>query len=240
MWCVPLSDVGSTPESRSGYIAADPALRQWAQHQHPLPRVGSRRGVCRAPRRLVVFPLGEGLDERRAHPADRDDGTACGAVSRGAALAWRDVEKSYLVGGKFDAGPMAWLRGASITVRIVLGSQQGRGMFVLQTRAARAVGPPAKRHADVPTPAGRRTAMIWTQRLKRVFHIDIETCTACGGALRVTACIGDPAVIGKILTHLDATTAEANALRRPLCRAPPNAAASIDMLHSTSARPATE
>jgi hypothetical protein len=39
---------------------------------------------------------------------------------------------------------------------------------------------------------------LWAQRLKRVFGIDIETCPACGGALRVIACIEDPAVIKKI------------------------------------------
>jgi hypothetical protein len=39
---------------------------------------------------------------------------------------------------------------------------------------------------------------IKAQRLKRVFGIDIETCPACGGALRIIACIEDPAVINKI------------------------------------------
>ena len=40
--------------------------------------------------------------------------------------------------------------------------------------------------------------VTWAQRLKRVFGIDIETCSACGGALRIIACIQDPAVIKKI------------------------------------------
>jgi hypothetical protein len=73
------------------------------------------------------------------------------------------------------------------------------------------------------TPAERRAAMTWAQRLKRVFGIDIETCPACGGAMRIMACIEDPDVIEKILTHLDAKTAELEAPRRPLCRAPPQA-----------------
>jgi hypothetical protein len=38
--------------------------------------------------------------------------------------------------------------------------------------------------------------------LKRVFNIDIETCRVCGGAVKVLACIEDPVVIEKILTHL--------------------------------------
>ena len=50
--------------------------------------------------------------------------------------------------------------------------------------------------------------MSWVQRLKRVFGIGIETGLACGGAVRIIACIEDPDVIEKILTHLDAKGAE--------------------------------
>ena len=32
-------------------------------------------------------------------------------------------------------------------------------------------------------PARRRTSMTWSQRLKRVFGIDIETCAVCGGGV---------------------------------------------------------
>ena len=42
------------------------------------------------------------------------------------------------------------------------------------------------------TPAARRSAMIWAQRLKRVFRIDVETCQACGGAMKIIASIEDP------------------------------------------------
>ena len=71
------------------------------------------------------------------------------------------------------------------------------------------------------TPAERRASMTWAQRLKRVFNIDIETCRACGGAVRVIACIEDPVVIKKILDHLKhkAETSESRAL--PESRAPP-------------------
>ena len=44
--------------------------------------------------------------------------------------------------------------------------------------------------------------MSWIQRLKRVFAIDIETCSECGGKLRVIACIEDPPLIAKILGHV--------------------------------------
>jgi hypothetical protein len=82
------------------------------------------------------------------------------------------------------------------------------------------------RTADVAqdtTPAERRAAMTWAQRLKRVFNIDIETCNSCGGAVKIIACIEDPVVIEKILTHLDNKAAGGAARRLPPCRAPPQA-----------------
>ena len=45
--------------------------------------------------------------------------------------------------------------------------------------------------------------MSWARRLKRVFQIDIETCECCGGAMKIIASIEDPAVIEKILMHLE-------------------------------------
>jgi hypothetical protein len=42
----------------------------------------------------------------------------------------------------------------------------------------------------------------WAQLLKRVFNIDIETCTRCGGKVKIIAAIEDPTVIKKILDHL--------------------------------------
>ncbi len=74
-----------------------------------------------------------------------------------------------------------------------------------------------------PTPAERRASMTWAQRLKRVFSIDIETCSACGGAVKVIACIEDPVVIDKILTHLNEKAAAAGIGLLPQVRAPPQA-----------------
>jgi hypothetical protein len=51
-------------------------------------------------------------------------------------------------------------------------------------------------------PADRQRCLIWAQRLKRVFAIDIEVCRRCGGKLRVIASIEEPAVIVRILDHL--------------------------------------
>ena len=63
--------------------------------------------------------------------------------------------------------------------------------------------------------------MTWAQRLKRVFNIDIETCSECGGTIKVIACIEDPIIIKKILDHLK-DKAEVNATAAlPESRAPP-------------------
>ncbi len=64
--------------------------------------------------------------------------------------------------------------------------------------------------------------MTWAQRLKRVFDIDMQTCQACGGAIRIIAAIGDPAVIKKILDHLDRQGALPLAYHRRVARAPPS------------------
>jgi len=74
-----------------------------------------------------------------------------------------------------------------------------------------------------PTPAERRAGLTWAQRLKRVFNIDIETCSQCGGAVKIIACIEDPAVIEKILTHLNKKATGAEPARLPESRAPPQA-----------------
>ena len=65
--------------------------------------------------------------------------------------------------------------------------------------------------------------MTWAQRLKRVFRIDIETCRTCGGQVRIIACIDDPQVIEKILTHLKIKAVAAPSLALPGSRAPPPA-----------------
>ena len=90
------------------------------------------------------------------------------------------------------------------------------------------------RHRIIPNPvhqsarephASRPAPMSWMQRLKRVFHIDIEHCGVCGGTLRVIACIETPELIEKILTHLAARNTDC--IDRP--RAPP--------LHAPQAQP---
>jgi hypothetical protein len=73
------------------------------------------------------------------------------------------------------------------------------------------------------TPDERHVAMTWMQRLKRVFNIDIETCERCAGQVKIIACIEDPAVIEKILAHLNGKAPSAGTALRPEDRAPPQA-----------------
>ncbi len=54
-----------------------------------------------------------------------------------------------------------------------------------------------------------------------VLDIDIETCTECGGSVKVIVCIEDPVVIKKILTHLMGKALSAEPVRLPESRAPP-------------------
>src|SRR3989304_1499652 len=82
------------------------------------------------------------------------------------------------------------------------------------TPAKRGKGSKAKL-SDEQDPRPRHIAMTWAQRLKRVFNIDIETCSACGGAVKIIACIEGPVVIQKILDYLDAKVALADIQKLP-------------------------
>ena len=77
------------------------------------------------------------------------------------------------------------------------------------------------------SPAEKRTSMTWAKRLKRVFNIDIETCSECGGDVRIVACIEDPIVIQKILAHLEKTVSSDVATLLPDCRASPSLPAGL-------------
>lgn len=46
----------------------------------------------------------------------------------------------------------------------------------------------------------------WARLLARVFSIDVETCSKCGGRMKIIAAIEDPKVIRKILEHLGLPT----------------------------------
>ena len=63
--------------------------------------------------------------------------------------------------------------------------------------------------------------MTWAQRLQRVFKIDLLTGEHGGRAVKVIASIEDPAVIKKILDHLERRTDAPTPVFRPFARAPP-------------------
>ncbi len=87
-----------------------------------------------------------------------------------------------------------------------------RGQGAAQYAAADPAQPPTPRHV----------AMSWARRLKRVFGIEIEHCTGCGGKLRIIASIEGPEVIAKILSHLERSAPEPYPSVLPLgARAPP-------------------
>ncbi len=46
-------------------------------------------------------------------------------------------------------------------------------------------------------------AWTWAALMHRAFAIDVLACSHCGGRLRLIATLHDPAVIRKILAHLD-------------------------------------
>jgi hypothetical protein len=94
---------------------------------------------------------------------------------------------------------------------------------VTPARRGRGNKPKAPAEEQQTTPGERHAAMSWAQRLKCVFNIEIQTCSQCGGAVKVIACIEDPVVIDKILTHLDEKVASAGTGWLPRVRAPPQA-----------------
>jgi hypothetical protein len=75
--------------------------------------------------------------------------------------------------------------------------------------------------------AEKRASMTWAKRLKRVFNIDIETCSECGGDVKIIASIEDPVVIQKILAHLENTASSAATSLLPDCRASPGPPAGL-------------
>ena len=55
-----------------------------------------------------------------------------------------------------------------------------------------------------------------------MFNIDVEICSECGGDIRIIASIEDPAVIQKILAHLDDNAISVATALLPDCRASPS------------------
>jgi len=95
---------------------------------------------------------------------------------------------------------------------VVTPAQRGRG-----------AAPPPVSGADPTKPSTpRHVAMSWARRLKRVFGVEIESCTRCGGQLKIIASIEEPQLIAKILSHLERAAPEQYQSELPLgARGPP-------------------
>jgi hypothetical protein len=62
----------------------------------------------------------------------------------------------------------------------------------------------------------RHVAMSWARRLKRVFGVEIKSCTRCGGELKIIASIEERPLIAKILSHLERAAPEQSQSELPL------------------------
>jgi hypothetical protein len=59
-------------------------------------------------------------------------------------------------------------------------------------------------------------AITWAQRLKRVFGIDIETCPACGGAVRIMP-KAHAALAGQALASIEDPYMDSSSFASTLC-----------------------
>jgi len=92
-------------------------------------------------------------------------------------------------------------------------------------RTAADEAPNEREPGDDRTPEEKRRAMTWSQRLKRVFNLDVNTCAHCGGATRIVAAVEDPHAIRAILDHFAKHGALPHAHYRPEPRGSPAAVA---------------
>ncbi len=76
------------------------------------------------------------------------------------------------------------------------------GIFAPNFKHRSLITPKTKSPEKQATKSGKSSSMNWAGRLKRVFGMDIEVCSECGGKLKVISSIEGPEVIKKILTHL--------------------------------------
>ena len=56
---------------------------------------------------------------------------------------------------------------------------------------------------EEPTLSSRQQKQRWAQLIRRVYEVDPLVCPKCGCRMEIIAFITEPAVIRKILNHLD-------------------------------------
>lgn len=84
---------------------------------------------------------------------------------------------------------------------------QRRGISLVKRPAAESV--PSEPAADWPALRARRRR--WAELLRLVFKVEIEACPRCGGSMTVLGFITEPAVVRRILAHLDRRQVDARA-----------------------------
>jgi hypothetical protein len=83
---------------------------------------------------------------------------------------------------------------------------------------ARPARPPRFQLSTVRKPGKRRLRYSWAELMRRVFLLDVLTCSRCGGRRKLLEFLCDPSVVRKILAHLGLPT-EPPAIQR--ARPPP-------------------
>jgi len=68
-----------------------------------------------------------------------------------------------------------------------------------------ASSPPCDSRPKKP-PTHRSGYRPWAELMKRSFALDVETCTSCGGRMKIKALVTDRASIGRFLRHLGEPT----------------------------------
>lgn len=59
-----------------------------------------------------------------------------------------------------------------------------------------------KKENSSDTPVAKNYKMTWARMLKRVFNVDVEVCSHCGGKTKIIGPILERSAIRKILIHI--------------------------------------
>ena len=74
--------------------------------------------------------------------------------------------------------------------------------------------PPGEKASPEPAgdwPALKARRRRWAELLRMVFKVEVEVCPRCGGEARIVAFVTEPAVVRRILGHLERRGVEARA-----------------------------
>jgi hypothetical protein len=82
-----------------------------------------------------------------------------------------------------------------------------RGIVLAATPPAE----PIRVEPAIDAPALRARRRRWTELLRRVFKVDVETCPRCGEAMKIVAFVTAQSTIRAMLAHLDRRRVDARA-----------------------------